>query len=118
MTWPLLPHAPFSAVYSIYRPSLPNISLILLFSKQYCNMLHFQLIKRYKESIPFAGLWGPEGSGRLRLPDSMTLALEGGKLSALCTGCLYLQKYPGTHFKRPSQPWAHGIVGCHGKNPQ
>jgi hypothetical protein len=27
------------------------------------------------------GLWGPEGSGRLRLPDSMTLALEGGILS-------------------------------------
>jgi hypothetical protein len=52
--------------------------------------------KRY--SIPITGLWGPEGSGRLRLPDSVTSALEGGRLSALSTGRLYPQQYPGTHF--------------------
>jgi hypothetical protein len=33
-------------------------------------------------------LWGPEDSGRLRLPDSVTSALEGGRLSAICTGRL------------------------------
>jgi hypothetical protein len=30
---------------------------------------------------------GPEGSGRLRLPDSVTSALEGGRLSVIHTGC-------------------------------
>jgi hypothetical protein len=44
----------------------------------------------------------------------MTSAFEGGR-SALCTGRIYPQEYPGAHFKRLSRPRAHGIVGCHGK---
>jgi hypothetical protein len=39
-------------------------------------------------------------------------------LSALRTGRIYPQKYPGTHFERLSRPRAHGLVGCLGKNPQ
>jgi hypothetical protein len=46
--------------------------------------------------ISITGLWGSEGSGRLRLPDYVTSALEGGWLSALRTGRLYPQEYPGT----------------------
>jgi hypothetical protein len=38
-------------------------------------------------------------------------------LSALRTGRLYPQEYPGTHFERLSRPRAHGLVGCLGKNP-
>jgi hypothetical protein len=63
-----------------------------------------------KVSNPITGLWGPEGYGRLRLPDSVTSALEGGRLSAISTGRIYLQEYPGTHFKRLSRPRAYGIV--------
>jgi hypothetical protein len=38
------------------------------------------------QSIPTTGLWYPEGSG---FPDSVTSALEGGRLSLLSTGRLY-----------------------------
>jgi hypothetical protein len=36
----------------------------------------------------------------------MTWALEGVRLSALRTGRLYPQEYPGTHFKRLIRPRA------------
>jgi hypothetical protein len=62
--------------------------------------------------------YGAQSSGWLSLPDSMRSVLEGGRLSAIRTGRFYPQKYPGTHFKRLSRSPAHGIVGCHGKNPQ
>jgi hypothetical protein len=37
------------------------------------------------------------------------------KLSALRTGRLYPQEYPGTHFESLTRPRAHGLVGCLGK---
>jgi hypothetical protein len=60
-----------------------------------------------KVKISITSLWGPESSGRLRLPDSVTSALESVKLSALGTGRLYPQQYLGTHFKRLSRSRAH-----------
>jgi hypothetical protein len=87
----------------------------LAFSK--ICLLYKVLVKKGKV-IPLQAYGAQRVLGRLSLPDSVTLALEGGRLSAICTSRLYPQDYPGTHFKRLSRPQARGIVGCHGKNPQ
>jgi hypothetical protein len=70
------------------------------------------------KAIPLQAYGAQRVLGSLRLPDSVTSALEGGRLSAIRTGHLYPQEYPGAHFKSLSRPRAYGIVGCHGKNPQ
>jgi len=41
------------------------------------------------KAIPLQASTGPEGSRKLMFPDFMTTAQDGGRLSALCTGCLY-----------------------------
>jgi len=43
-------------------------------------------------AIPLQAWSGPEGSSKLRFPDFMTTAQDGGRLSALCTGRLYPQE--------------------------
>jgi hypothetical protein len=68
--------------------------------------------------IPLQAYGAQRVLGSLRLPDSMTSALEGGRFSAIRTGRLCPQESPGTHFNRLSRPRAHGIVGYHRKNPQ
>ena len=42
--------------------------------------------------VPLQAWTGPEGSRELRFPDFMTTAQDGGRLSALRTGRLYLQE--------------------------
>ena len=61
---------------------------------------------------PVTGRAGPEGSRKLRLPDFMTTARYGGRLSASRTGRLYPKEYswysfslgaestPGPRFRR------------------
>jgi len=43
------------------------------------------------KAVPLQARTGPEGSRKLRFPDFMTTAQDGGRLSALCTGRLYPQ---------------------------
>jgi len=44
------------------------------------------------KAVPEQAWTGPEGSRKLRFPDFVTKAQDGGRLSALCTGHLYLQE--------------------------
>jgi len=41
------------------------------------------------KAVPLQARRGSEGSRKLRFPDYVTTAQDGGRLSALRTGCLY-----------------------------
>ena len=43
-------------------------------------------------SVPLQARRGPEGSRKLKFPDFVTTAQDGGRLSALRTGRLYPQE--------------------------
>ena len=72
-------------------PMTPSIStpppqLLLL-------LLLLLLLKVKVEAVPLQAWSGPEGFRKLRFPDFMTTAQDGGRLSALSTGHLYPMKY-------------------------
>jgi len=43
-------------------------------------------------AVPLQAWTGPEGSRKLKFPDYMTMAQDGGRLSALSTGRPYPQE--------------------------
>ena len=52
----------------------------------------FQISNVICKAVPLKARRGPEGSRKLRFPDFVTTAQDGGRLSALCTGRLYPQE--------------------------
>jgi len=44
------------------------------------------------KAVPLQARTDPEGSRKLKFPDLVTTAQDGGRLSALLTGRLYLQE--------------------------
>ena len=53
---------------------------------------HLFVKKKVKQSRYRPGGWGAEGSRKLRFPDYVTMAQDGGRLPALRTGHLYPQE--------------------------
>ena len=51
-----------------------------------------RLMKGKGKGIPLHAWTGPEGPRKLRFPDFVTTAQDGGRLSALHTGLLYPQE--------------------------
>jgi len=50
------------------------------------------------KAVPLQAWSGPEGSRKLRFPDFMTVAQDGGKVSPMHRPPLPLGNAPGTHF--------------------
>jgi len=48
--------------------------------------------RQIKRAAPLQARKGPEGSRKLRFPDFVTTAQDGGRLSALSTGHFYPQE--------------------------
>jgi len=49
-------------------------------------------VKGKGKAVPLQAPRGPEGSRKLRFPDFVTTAQDGGRFSALRTGCFYPQE--------------------------
>jgi len=64
------------------------------------------------KSIPLQAWSGPEGSRKLRFPDFMTTAQDGGKVVSLThRPPLPPGNAPGTHlFYKPSRPQGHSAI--------
>jgi len=65
------------------------------------------------KTVPLQAGSGPEGSGKLRFPDYMTTAQDGGKVVSLThRPPLPSGNAPGTHFcYRQSRPQGHSAIG-------
>ena len=67
----------------------PTSYIYLNMCSSHCKIIHCQTLYdkievcRLKKSNPITGLWGPEGSGRLRLQITRHSAHEGGKVVTL-----------------------------------
>ena len=75
-----------------FIPSISfNPTLIIRTSGQILEPLNRTLYSKGKV-VPLQAWTGPEGSRKLRFPDYVTAAQDGGGLSALRTGRLYPQE--------------------------
>jgi len=66
-----------------------KLSIDGIFNK--CIVCDF-ITKGEGKSVPLQAWSGPEGSRKLRFPDYMTKAQDGGRLPAIRTGHLYPQE--------------------------
>jgi hypothetical protein len=73
-----------------------RLSSTLLYGKHQCNLFY---CKKKGKAVPLQAWGGPEGSRKLRFPDFLTTALDGGKvISHTHRPHLPPGNTPGTHF--------------------
>jgi hypothetical protein len=66
--------------------------------RQFCK-IPFTFIRKKGKTVPLQAWSGPEGSRKLRLPDFVTMAQDGGKVVILTHRPLLPPgNTPGTHF--------------------
>jgi hypothetical protein len=77
---------------------------------------YFKSVKKGKgkgKAVPLQAWCGPDGSSKLRFPDYMTTAQDGGKVVSLTHRPPFPPGYaPGTHIcSRLSRPQGHSAIG-------
>ena len=86
------------AFYCIQGDSGGQVSIfdsvisVIVRTKVHMNVCIVLWVTQIGKSVPLQAWSGPEGSRKLRFPDFMTTAEDGGRLSALRTGSLYPQE--------------------------
>jgi hypothetical protein len=72
------------------------MDIIIVFVQYFITLLIWRdncgWIVKHVPAVPLQAWTGPEGSRKLRFPDFVTTAQDGGRLSALRTGRLYHQE--------------------------
>ena len=78
-----------------------------------CYCQYWCLFSNVSKAVPLQAWSGPEGSRKLRFPDFMTMAQDGGKVVSLThRPHLPTGNTPGTHFcQRLSQLQGHSATG-------
>jgi hypothetical protein len=76
-------------------------------------VIFVQILLLKGKAVPLQAWSGPEGSRKLRFPDFMTTAQDGGKVVSLMhRPPLPPENTPGTHFcLRLSRPQGHSATG-------
>ena len=84
----------------------------LLYNSLYCTLTLRKYLNMIK-AVPLQARGGPEGSRKLRFPDFVTTAQNGGKVVSLThRPPLPPGNTPGTHFySRLSRPQGHSAIG-------
>jgi len=85
----------------------------LLANSFYPNFDSLSQVNGKGKADPLQAWSGPEGSRKLRFPDFMTTAQDGGKVVSLMhRPPLTLGNTPGAHFcSRMSRPQGHSVTG-------
>ena len=72
---------------------------MLIFNSNTTFSFNFRIISVNGKTVPLQAWTGPEGSGKLRFPDFVTAAQDGGKVVSLThRPPLPPGNTPGTHF--------------------